>query len=332
MECNFYNSNLDKIGIMISFVSMSWQEQYSDKGSFVFVTFKDENSLQLLKKGHFVGAKGFKTLMYIYSVETKNDQLWAYGAESKVLLQRKIYDGALTCRNVESTLKQAVSDKNPFPFVEVAQNKGLSAVINSQRSYSSLFDLSKAWCDSAEYGFTFNYDKNRKKLVYDIYNGNQVLNTVFAEKYGNLYKFKRVDSEKNWANVAYVAGAGDGAERRVVVCGETSAQGLNRSEIYVDARDIQRADGQSDSEYDELLKSRGLEKLTERKKVNDISFQVETADFGTAFKLGDLVPFISPDTNEKAFVRINGFTKVFENNKIVTKIQIGEPILRSETT
>lgn len=330
MECNIYDSRLEKIGILNSFISMTWNEQYSDKGSFSLAVYKDADSLAWLQEGHFVGTRAFDTLMYIYSVEQKSNQIWAYGAESKVLLQRKIYNGTLKCKNVESTLKQAVLEKNPFPFVSVAENKGLSKSTNSQRSYNSLFDLSKVWCDAVSYGFKFKHDKIARKLVYDIYDGNVIEDMVFAEKYGNLYNFKSTLSEKNWANVAYVAGAGEGADRTIVLCGDTSTSDLDRSEIYIDARDLQKEEGQTTEEYEQILRNRGLETLEARKKVDEISFEVEASELGSLYHLGDLVPFVSPNNNKRSYIRINGFTTVFENNKTTTKLQIGNPILRSE--
>ena len=329
MECNIYDSSLKKIGILSSFISMTWNEQYSDVGSFMIAVYKDSDTLQYIRKGNFVAVRPYDTLMYIYSVEDKNNQLWAYGAEAKVLLQRKIYNGKLTCKNIETTLKTAVSEKNDISIIGVAENKGLTAKTDSQRSYSSLFDLSKTWCDFAGYGFRLTYDRKNRSLLYDIYEGEYKEDVVFAEKYGNLYNLRRSSSQKQWANVAYVAGAGEGEYRKVVVCGATDTTGFERSEIFVDARDLQMEEGQTESEYEAILLSRGLETLANYNEIDELDFEIETSGFGTDYKLGDIVSCLLPEYGLKLSIRICGFTTVYENNKTTTKLQLGIPILRS---
>lgn len=331
MECNIYDSTLTKIGVIVSFISMTWTEQYSDIGAFNLVVYKDEENLELLKEGNFVAVRPYDTLMYIYSVEDKKNQLWIYGAESKYLLKRRIYNGTLTCNNIESTLKQAVLDKRPFSFVDVAESRGLTARTDAQRSYTSLFDISKSWCDRAEYGFRFVHDKANKKLLYDVYNGEIRENAVFSEKYGNLFNLKRTSSKKNWANVAYVAGAGEGETRIVVECGAVDAENVNRSEIYIDARDLVLEEGQTQGEYEALLVNRGLEKLLNYALIEELTFEVDSSGFGVDFKLGDMIRCFLPEYKATFYIRISGFSAVYENNKQKIKLQLGNPILRSET-
>lgn len=331
MECNIYDSALTKIGVIVSFVSMTWNEQYSDLGSFNLVVYKDPENLELIREGNFVAVRPYDTLMYIYSVEDKSGQLWAYGAESKFLLKRRIYNGTLTGKTIEETLKTAVMEKRPFNFVGVSDAKGLAAKTDAQRSYSSLFDLSKTWCDIAGYGFRFYHDRVNKKLLYDIYDGTVRENAVFSEKYGNLFDLKKTNSGKNWANVAYVAGGGEGDARTVIVCGETDSENVDRSEIYVDARDITKTDASTDEEYYALLKARGLEKLMNYNKVEEIDYEVDSAGFGDDYKLGDTVRCFLSEYKKTFLIRIIGFTAIYEDNKKKIKLQLGDPILRSET-
>jgi hypothetical protein len=72
-------------------------------------------------------------------------------------------------------------------------------------------------------------------------------------------------------SVAYVAGEGEGAERKVIVSGDNASPGFLRRELYVDARDLQSEvpndDGTttkiSDEDYRDILNDRGGEKLAE---------------------------------------------------------------------
>ena len=330
MECNIYDSTLTKIGIISSFVSMTWEEQYSDAGSFQLVVNKEDYVLELLKIGNFVAVRPFDTLMFIYSIEDKESQIWAHGAEAKQLLKTRIYDGTLICKNVEETLKMAVMEKRPLPIFSVTESRGLDETINSQRSYKSLFDMSKAWCDMAGYGFRLIHDRQNKKLLYDVYSGEEQQNTVFAEKYRNMYNLERTQSKKQMANVAYVAGEGEGEDRVRTVVGDLESEGWARGEIFVDAKDIMREEKQTLEDYIELLKARGLEELQNYQLIDEIDFEVDATGFGEEYSLGDIVTCLLPEYGLKKQVRITGFRKIYEGNVEKTELTLGVPILRTE--
>ena len=330
MECNFYDNTLTKIGVVTDFVSMRWQEDYSDSGSFYIVMNKDPEALSLLRKGNFVGLRQYDTLMFIYSVEDKKGQLWAYGAEAKWLLKQRCYNGTIQCSNVESTLKTAVMASRPWSILDVAPSRGLAGTVKSQRSYTSLFDMSKAWCDMAGYGFRLIHDRANKKLLYDVYTGELKENAVFSEKYRNMQNLYRAISERDTANVATVLGSGEGAERYKVTVGETASTGFERKEIVVDARDlVYDPDNETEAEYLEKLEARGNEKLANLVPVDEITFDVDSFDFGTTFGLGDDVNVLMPEYNLAATVRVIGFTVTFENNVETLSLSLGTPVLRS---
>lgn len=59
---------------------------------------------------------------------------------------------------------------------------------------------------------------------------------IFSPQFDNVKSMQYVDSDLNFKNTAYIAGQGEGVERRVVEFGEES--GLARKELFVDARDV----------------------------------------------------------------------------------------------
>ena len=330
MECNVYDSTLTKVGVITDFVSMKWNEQYSDVGSFYIVCNKDAEALSLLQIGHFVGVRKYDTLMYIYSVEDKKEQIWAHGAEAKWLLKQRIYDGKLVCTNVEDTLKAAVMAQRPLSIFGVTADRGLTATTKSQRSYTSLFDMSKTWCDSVNYGFRFVHDRSQKKLLYDVYSGQTQPNAVFSAKYRNMQNLVRIQSDKLTANVATVLGSGEGEDRIKVTVGDTTATGFARKEMCVDARDlVWDKENETQVQYEEKLRNRGLEKLAASVAADDITFEIDSADFGSVFGLGDMVRCTLPEYALSASVRVTGFTTTYENNIETTSLSLGTPILRS---
>lgn len=108
---------------------------------------------------------------------------------------------------------------------------------------------------------------------------------VFRKSYDNILSELYEINVENYKNAAYTAGQGEGANRKVVIVGDSNS-GENRREIFIDARDI---------ESDQALKSRGETKLADLKE--DESFEVSAAvdDYKKRWDLGDRITIYSDD-------------------------------------
>ncbi len=329
MECSIYNPSLTRIGFLSNFTSLVWGESYSGAGDFQLVTAKTAHSIPLLTVGNLVGIPTSDTLMLIQSTEDKDGELWAYGCEAKCLLASRVYAGTINVvGKIETALRNAVTASRPYDFLGLAPLRGLSARIKSQRTYPTIFDLSKIWCDTAGYGFRLIHDKAAHKLLYDVYAGVDRTNIKFAENYGNLSNLTRLISETSYKTIAYVGGGGEGADRVFVTAGDDTLTGLARREMYVDARDLQQEEGQTVEEYRELLVNRGLEALEENSRNVEISFDISSQDFGKTFFLGDRITCVLPEYGAAVNVRIAEYKKIYENNTERVELTLGNPVAR----
>lgn len=327
MVCNIYDQSLEKIATLTEFESLVWEEGYISAGSFQVVARKSDVTVFAFNTGNFVGVPQLSsTLMVIRSVEDKNGQIWAIGAESKIILCNRVYEGTAVCDVVEESLKNIISSQRPFPIVSVEPIKGLPEKRRMQSTYGDLFTISQNWCDAVGYGFRMVYDRANKKLVYSVYNGGST-GYKASENIGNIANIYRAESENGWKNVAYVAGAGEGSDRIVVICGDINSEGLSRRELYVDARDIQ-PEGMTDSEYREALTDRGLEKLAESARVEELDFEILGNDYGRLFSLGDKITCVLRGIGIKLEVKVMTAKTVVEGNQITTTIKVGNPVRR----
>ena len=121
-------------------------------------------------------------------------------------------------------------------------------------------------------GWDVTLDIANKQWVFDIVDGknltvNQTTNSpvIFSPQFETVKTMHFAESELNYKNVAIVAGAGEGVERRIVQVG--NATGLNRHEIFVDARDIAEVDDNDmpilEAEIIQALIDRGQQALNE---------------------------------------------------------------------
>ena len=99
-----------------------------------------------------------------------------------------------------------------------------------------------------------------------------------------------------------VAGEGEGAARRTAIVG--SASGLDRRELFTDARDISSdtEDGTlSDAEYMAQLRTKGLKNLADHIVTTAFEGEVEVTrlfKYGEDFFIGDIVQIANEYGNE----------------------------------
>ena len=108
-------------------------------------------------------------------------------------------------------------------------------------------------------------------------------------------------------NVALIGGEGEGSARKYATSGNVA--GLNRREMFVDARDISSdVDDRTltTEEYTALLTQRGREKLSENKDITSFEGQMETSimyKYGADFFEGDIVQMMN-EYGHSAKVRV----------------------------
>ncbi len=328
MICSLYNDRLERIAILGTLRSLVWCESYAEAGVSQMVVVKNDEYAAKIKTGYFIGLDNSDTLQVITQVTDKGGQLWVYMRECKWILSDRIYDGTFRCGVVESSLKNAVTDTRLYDIVKTATDTGLSEKIGTERTYNSLYDISCAVCGAVGYGFKLRHERAEKMLYYEVYNGADRTDVKFSEKFGNMRNAVITLSDLDWKNVAYVGGAGEGSERIFVTVGETGTTGFDRREMYVDARDIQPIEGESEAAYQAKLEARGLEKLAERRRVEGIEFEINPAGYGGRFTLGDKVTAVIPERGMIITVRITGIKRKYENNMESLSMILGDPVIR----
>lgn len=332
MACKIYDSALVPIGRIEHFVSLVWREGASTTGELQLVCYKNSSTIPLIKMRHFVGIDDSDTLMFIQSVQDKDDQLWAYGIEAKALLSGRVYPGTYEFNNalVEPALRAIIDDYADVPCLELGTLKSLGGRATLQRTYPTLDELSRAACDAVGYGYTLRHDISNRKLLYELTAGQTRTGVKFAAKYGNLSQLVYTVSEKDFANFAYVGGRGEGADRVIVSVDQTDGgSGFDKRTIWVEATDIEYAAGTDDLEaYKAKLRARGREKLNERKATNEINFTVAPAGYRRDYWLGDTVTADLPEYSLTAEVKVAEVQLTYEKGIRTIKLTLGTPIFR----
>ena len=210
----------------------------------------------------------------------------------------------------ECIISPSIADRkiSNFVFVPSTDPKITSLKIDNQYTGDCLYDVVKGLCEENNIGFKI-VQTAENKFAFSLYAGvdrsyEQTENpyVVFSPNFENIINSNYYSSRASFRNVTLVAGEGEGAARRTAIVG--SASGLDRRELFTDARDISSdtEDGTlSDAEYMAQLRTKGLKNLADHIVTTAFEGEVEVTrlfKYGEDFFIGDIVQIANEYGNE----------------------------------
>ena len=223
-----------------------------------------------------------------------------------------------------------------------------------QMTGDNLLDKIYELCKEDELSIHLRYDFNVNKMIFEVWQGLDRVDTqnentwaIFSRDFENVLEDEYSLDETKYRNYAYVMGeveeeTGTDSEgntikskRRVDVIVNRIKEGEERKELYVDARDIQseKTDDEGNStkipetEYKEMLKERGIEKLNECNKVETSNFNINpisNLEYQKDFDLGDKVIYKNDELGFNIENRIVGVTESYENGNKTLDVTFGD--------
>lgn len=148
---------------------------------------------------------------------------------------------------------------------------------------------------------------------------------VFSVDLNNLEELSFEEDGSDYKNLGVVAGAGEGEERIILEVGALDLSGIDRQEVYIDARDLSKTKYENnveviipDNEYQEMLNSRGNERLKDYELFLDLDGKIVTQgqtvnNYGKDYFLGDYVTVIDNELGYMVNAQITEFKKTISN-------------------
>ena len=293
------------VAVIDAFKSLIWTKRYYSWGDFELYIPADESLLPYLQKDNFLTRDDDDSVMIIESVNIQTDAengdfFIITGRSLESILLRRVFDKPCSVKTsryindaMNSMLDYFTGDRRLLVIVD--QLKRISGTVTAQFTGATLFDAIISVLQPLGLSFKLSFGTSLNLITLSLYQGSEV-DVVFSPEFDNLINSKYVSDYTNYANYAFVAGEGEGSQRTVVDvnASDTVPTGLNRREVYVDARDISSNDGEiSSSEYTDMLTHRGLEKFAEEYSMTE-SFEAEINPqkpfrYKADYNLGDIV-------------------------------------------
>lgn len=266
-----------RVDLIREYNYVSYTNEFYGEGSFSIIMPTEDESLPNLKEGNYIlfeeGALG--VIKGLRDVEDSDVEIEVYGYMLNVVMSyrstflvKRYYDTYTNViRNYANDLfvnpddpkrkidyivlseddkykpqfgKKATVQKTGKTFLEICSDLGMTNDFGVSL-YPVLSDYDE---QDSNAGNISAFELRVIKPVYrtiDNEDGNDPV--VFSFDFNNLEQLEYEEDGRAYCSMALVAAEGQGAERKTLEVGDLDATGIDRIELYVDARDIQSDNG-----------------------------------------------------------------------------------------
>ena len=260
-ELYLLDKNLNKIHIIDTFVNVIWANRYNTVGDCELVISASVDNFNKIKESKYISRNDDEMVCEIKKIELKTDeengnQLIITGLDVKNILKQRIVEKQTNFNGlVEDYIRTLIKDSiinptNPDRKIKnfiLADKKGFTETIREQVTYDNVGDKIEELCN--QYGWGYKVTVSNGNFVFSLFKGEDKSKYVtFSQNYDNISTTDYSKDDSNIKNIALIAGEGEGIARKTTTIG--NGVGINRHELYVDARDVS-----SSIDYDELLNS-----------------------------------------------------------------------------
>jgi hypothetical protein len=274
----------------------------------------------------FVNEKKAGVILYREFSTDDNERLIVKGQQLKTYLGRRItipptgraqdykndYVENIMKHYVEANCVNPVDTKRKIDRLRIAPVESRGIKTQYQTRFKNLAEELEKLSLISGLGWDVYLDLKNKEFVFDVFEGRDLTAAqsvlppaIFSVDYDNISSQKLIESAMGYKNTGYVGGQGEGIDRTIQVVGE-DAQGLERYEVFIDARDIEDSGD---------LSERGLQKLEELKEVMTFDNEILTQSnlvYEEDYNLGDLVTAINNKWRVVLDSRITEVTEIYE--------------------
>ena len=357
MELYVLNTNFEVLGIIDNYECLVWQRNYYKPGTFSMQIIPTLEQFKLLENGNILLKNdNTKEAMYIDHRELEENEegvevLLIQGYSLAQWLDRRItLYKEIEKSNAETVMKNYVNRHciNPSEAnrkinnLALGNNNKLGEEINYSSHYKPLLQELENIAKVNDLGYKIDLDLVNKQYIFEVYKGldrtiNQNINPmiIFSTEFENISNQKYIDSDNNYRNMVLVAGVGEDTARKTIVLG-TENIGLDRYELFVDARDISDTKQVNNnevaidlSEYNKLLEVRGIERLGECTKIKTFDCIISENNnliYKNDYDLGDKVSIINKKWGLTLNERIVSITESYTLSGLSIDIEIGNNI------
>lgn len=350
MNLIILDKNFQPIAPINTLQSLIWNRRYRDPGTFELHAGAADFSA--IKEGKYIYRDDREELGVIYERDIKRNKSGAKTCYAKGYFAEYLLNDRVITRTqrLSGTPEDIARELVDLHFINTQGQDDYDG--RSLDGHLVLGPLSGARQDSMKYQGTGSavgtalydleadqalshkvvYDYETDTLIFSVYKGED-RGAIFSDKYGNLKDTNYHSDTTDAPNVVYIAGNGEGVNRKVMRLDLRESKDEDAREMYVDARDLQQHfigdDGESysytDEDYEELLLDRGRQRAAEHSALERFEVSADATANLVYLKDYDLGDFCAVDVDGvRLDKQITGVRETYEDGKVTIELTIGD--------
>ena len=303
------NKNFHKVCLFDDYISLIWTPRYYSPGDFELCLPVTQKSLNYIKKDYYIVRDDDENVGIIQNILFTNDQfgnkmMIVRGKFLAGILERRIieeqtnFDNTPVSGAVWRLLNDAIIDPDVearkienFKWHAYTTEETITQQITGKNLCSAIEDICKAY----DLGFKVTLNTNQQ-FVFSLYRGldrtyDQNVNprAIFSDKYDNLLASQYEEIYSTMVTDVLVAGEGEGLDRTTVWATKGNKTGLNRYELYKDARNVRSNSGEiGPAYYERMLRMEGMESMTTYTRAFSGEVDFDNVKYKEDINIGDL--------------------------------------------
>lgn len=319
MEFRVYDKTYKQVAMIDSYRSAIWTERYDAMWDLELQIPMPNPYREFLENDNYLSLDGTNEMMTIERTELTSDiddgDYWTVKAhnQSNILRRRVIFPqtvikgdfqtgvSILLRKNIISPPDTSRAVPN-FTFLASTDPRIEALEVNDQYTGDGLYDSIQKLCMDRGVGFAVKTPSPGVRQ-FSLFMGEdrsygQTKNpyVVMSPEYDSMTSSRYVQDIVGHATTAYIGGEGEGPSRIWIVSGATTLSGVDRKEVYVDAKNVSTKNLAGTTlhpdEYRRQLTSRGSIELAARQELRAFDAEVLSVGpfkYGVDFYLGDII-------------------------------------------
>lgn len=339
MQLRIYNRDMELQGIVENAYSIQWTINYTSCGEFEIHMTVDPKQMSFIKLENLIWIQGKLECGVIESIviekSATSHTITLKGRFAESYFARRLIKSTFNFNgNVEEAMRQLVTLAD-IPRVKLGIENGFTEKVQFQATYKNTLTYLEKLAQYSNIGFRLRPDFDKREFIFETYKGEDKSveqfdrpRVIFSQKDGDIVKAELTMNSQNYANVCYVGGQGEGANRQIEIQGDNTLTGLDRRETFINGSDISK-DNLTDEAYKNALLQRGQTTLDDKVLVN--SLEKEDRVWGTYtypfdYDVGDIVTNKLEYWGIQSNDRVVSVKEVYEHGQMVAVPTLGTPL------
>lgn len=328
-----YNKELTNFHEINHALSIQMEEHYNDIGKAILTLPIDDYNISAIENGGIIydTVRDVSFVIRNHKYDTARVTVTVNAYTCNRLLNKRAIIQKNTITNIESGVRTVIkSNLRGLPNVEIGESNGFEDSTETMLYGGQVLDEIMPILETAKIGNRMRWDDDRRIHVFELYKGRDLTEgihaVVFSEEYKTAKNLVIANDDSVFKNVIYVPGTLKDSEETEIIVEVGTASGSERFEKWLD-RSFRQDKEETESQFRERLKQAGMEEIARLVSRHTFSVSIDTKEYGTTYKLGDVVSCVSQRFGVELKSRITSVKYTLDVSGEKINLILGEPIL-----